>query len=164
MRYRSGNDKRVNFDKAKSIADIQNNRCMYCGRVLKITPENRSDRGIDNWNVEHFVPKAVLKWVADYLNEEEFDDLCKMINSDDNLGIACCVCNTYKNETISEESEIDKMFTSQEKKDGYKDIFKRSEVFRETYETLKEELLEKQHGRCAGCGIKISDIEQCNIR
>lgn len=129
------------------IAHKSNYKCVICGLPVNIAGQRHID-----WNIEHYIPKAVAKWSdapSSYM-------LRKLISLYDNMYIAHPDCNAHKGITYTKEGIDDLPIGTQDKKYLhmlYDNVEKYAGGFRTTVATLRE----RQNNQCKRCGKPLGD-------
>lgn len=125
-------DKEMLFAKTNGI-------CIICGKAV--------DRHA--WSVEHYIPRAIYKWVPDRY-------LVSQIESDDNLFMTHYRCNTQKDSKLPTLYDISTLHTNDAIKGQLYDLYDRVKYGIRQYKTLKSAILKNQKGECAMCKKKVS--------
>lgn len=115
--------------------------CVICGKPIS---KNESE-----WSVEHFVPRAVYKWVHD-------SETKSIIEGNDNIFIVHASCNYSKDSALPTNQLIKSMHADKKTKDDMRSLYRNVEGSVDEYRAIKQSVLAKQNSRCAGCGKIIS--------
>ena len=114
-----------------------NGICIVCGRPLS--------RDESKWTVDHFIPRAVYKWVPDKNTK-------RLIESGKNLFIVHPRCNFRKGSDLPTNDSIREMYASVSIKEGMHTIYKKAETSVAAYRSMKQSTLASQGRKCAVCG------------
>lgn len=116
-------------------------RCAICGK-----PVSRNER---QWSVEHFLPRAIYKWVPG----KRIHDL---IESSDNIFIVHRECNVDKGSDLPTKQMIENFGADAKTKRRMQRLRQEAQADIDAYRAMKQSVLERQGRRCAGCGRPIS--------
>ena len=131
----------VSITKQREAYARTNGKCIICGKTIS---KNEAD-----WSVEHFVPRAIYKWVHDKNAE-------KIIESGDNIFIVHPRCNFKKDSSIPTNQLIKSMHADKKTKDEMRDLYKNLEDSVGSYRAIKQSTLSGQDNKCALCGKKLT--------
>ncbi|MBR0410473.1 MAG: hypothetical protein IJI25_05660 [Eubacterium sp.] len=115
--------------------------CIICGKKLSAS-ESR-------WSVDHFIPRAIYKWVPDKKTKE-------LIESVDNIFVVHPQCNFSKDSALPTNQAIKNMHAEKKVKDTMRDLYKEAEDSIVAYRAMKQSTLDGQKKRCAICGKQLS--------
>ena len=113
-------------------------RCAICGKPIT-----------KGCTIDHVIPQAIYKWHEQYLNRPEFVALRKRITSPRNTVRTHRNCNERKEESIV---RINGLHVSRAKRTKLHQTYTAVEPYIEAFLKKKDELREKQQGRCFICG------------
>ena len=113
-------------------------RCAICGKPIT-----------KGCTIDHVIPQAIYKWHEQYLNRPEFVALRKRITSPRNTVRTHRNCNERKEESIV---RINGLHISRTKRAKLHQTYSAVEPYIEAFLKKKDELREKQQGRCFICG------------
>ena len=139
MRYKS--KPHVSINKQREAYARTNGICVICGKPLS--------KDESKWSVDHFIPRAVYKWVQD-------DQTKNLIESSDNIFVVHPYCNYDKDSTLPTNQSINEMHAEKEVKDGMRELYKHTEESVRNYRAIKQSTLDAQDRKCALCGKRLS--------
>ena len=122
----------------KETTQTEPPKCAICGRPIT-----------KGCTIDHVIPQAIYKWHEQYLNRPEFIALRKRITSPRNTVRTHRNCNERKEESIV---RINGLHVSRTKRAKLHQTYTAVEPYIEAFLKKKDELREKQHGRCLICG------------
>ena len=125
---------RASYERTKGI-------CVICGKPLS--------RYESKWTVDHFIPRAVYKWVPD-------KKIKRITMNRDNLLIVHGRCNLNKGSVLPTNRMIDEMYAEEDVKESLRRLYKKAEENIIRYRAIKQSTLDSQDKRCAACGRRIS--------
>ena len=132
--------------------------CLYCGDPIS----RFSVRGI-NYTVEHIIPYAVYKWCFHRLPEDEGQYLWEIINSVDNLAVACYTCNVDRNVDTLCPEDLQKLHLSDGLKMKYISVLDKCNKYTNMYKEMQKEVYERQKCPCIMCSSNI-DLKYTTLR
>lgn len=129
------------------IAHKSNCKCVICGLPVNIAGQRHID-----WNIEHYIPKAVAKWSDDLSSYM----LRKLIGSYDNMFIAHPSCNAHKGIMYTEEG-IDDLPISTEDKEYLHTLYDAIEKYTGSFKVMVSHIRAAQNNKCKRCGKPLGD-------
>ena len=134
---------RANISKTtqKKAFDRTGGICIVCGRPLS--------RNQAKWSVDHFIPRAVYKWVPGR-------KIQKTIESADNLYIVHPHCNFRKGSALPTNQLISSLHAEEDVKENMRALYKKVEDKVIQYRAIKQSTLDSQHKKCGNCGRRLS--------
>ena len=132
---------RVSITKQRKAYARTKGVCVICGKPL---PENERQ-----WSVDHFIPRAVYKWVRDSQTKA-------LIESGENIFIVHAHCNFDKDSALPTNRAIKDMHADREVKDDMRKLYKAAEGSIASYRAMKQSTLDAQGKKCAACGKRLS--------
>lgn len=139
----------------KRIANKSHSMCAICGLPVNIRGRRKYD-----WNIDHIVPRCVLKWPCTFSRDEHIQANRRLIDelsSRDNMVITHPACNENKGCVIPTEDYINTLHINRYAK---KEALSVLHVLRDaiyTHRTTLSKMLMKQHGCCYVCKKALSD-------
>ena len=115
--------------------------CIVCGRPLSRHPEK--------WSVDHFIPRAIYKWVPG-------KKITRILESDDNLFIVHPHCNFRKGSALPTNQLISSLHAEENVKESMRKLYKTVEPKVIQYRAIKQSTLDSQHRRCGNCGRSLA--------
>lgn len=127
-----------------------NGNCAICGKPVNVYGFRCMD-----WNIDHVIPKAVVKWALD---ESYYTIVAakSLLSCDTNLVVTHPTCNEGKG-CACNESIILSLHINDEEKQKLLSLRESLSSVIESYERTKKTLLEKQNYKCSNCGCDIGD-------
>ena len=114
--------------------------CVICGRPIS--------RNESKWTVDHFIPRAVYKWVPD-------NKIKRITMSFHNLLIIHPHCNYNKGSVLPTNQMIDDLHAEEDVKQSLRTLYKKAESNIIRYRAIKQSTLDSQGRRCAVCGRRL---------
>lgn len=111
--------------------------CVICGRKLREEEKY--------WSVDHFIPRAVYKWIPDVKTRE-------LIESGKNIFIVHHQCNLDKDSALPTRQSINDMHADENIKNDIRELFRATEQSVIAYRSIKQSILDNQNKKCAICG------------
>ena len=133
-RYVSITKQRQAYNKTKGI-------CIICGK--KISKDEK------RWSVDHFIPRAVYKWVPD-------EEIKKRLEGEENVFIVHEGCNFDKDSLIFTAPDIKKLQVDRSVREEIYRLYKDSEECIRDYRAMKQSTLDLQKKKCAACDKELS--------
>ena len=130
----------VSMAKKRDAYAKVNGICVICGKKLS---DNENE-----WSVDHFIPRAVYKWVPNKETES-------LIESGDNLFVVHPQCNYSKDSALPTNERIKTMHAERAVKAEVKELYRVSEQSLVKYNAIKQSTWDNQDRKCALCGKKI---------
>lgn len=148
--------KKIKFSKKEEVNKNNNSCCYLCGEKINIYKDDPT-----NWNIDHLLPIALLKWLPE---SKELGKLEEDIHSDKNLAIVHKRCNVIRDMKIITPDEFDKnKHSSNILKDNYREIYEKNKSLIKAFINLVKDVLQKQGNVCYGCGKPLS-LKKATIR
>ena len=123
------------------IANKSNCKCVICGLPVNLAGQRHID-----WNIEHYIPKAVAKWS----DTSSSYALRELISRDANMFIAHPDCNRLKGIMYTEEG-IDKLPVEEEHKERLHVLYDAVEEYAHSFKDTVSSILKKQNNCCKLC-------------
>lgn len=115
--------------------------CIICHKKISRHPEK--------WSVEHFIPRAIYKWVPSR-------NLKIILESSENLFIVHFHCNLKKDSALPSIKQITQLGVEDEIKDQIFRIYNFVEKEIMDYRAIKQQILTAQQEKCAFCDKPIN--------
>ena len=144
----SYNNSHVSITKQREAYARTKGICVICG--MPISKDERK------WSIDHFIPRAVYKWVRD-------DQAKELIESGDNIFIVHTHCNYDKDSTLPSNQVIKDMHADKAVKNTMRDLYKEAEESVVSYRAMKQSTLDAQDKKCAICG-KTLTLNEATMR
>lgn len=114
--------------------------CIICGKKLSADESK--------WSVDHFIPRAIYKWVPK-------GGMKELIESGQNIFVVHPQCNFSKDSTLPTNQNINSMHMNSAVKEEIKELYHAAENNVNEYRAIKQSTLDMQDRKCAICGKKL---------
>lgn len=118
--------------------------CIICGRSIS--------RNVSRWTVEHYIPRAVYKWVPTY-------KALKTIENFDNLFIVHSWCNVKKNADLPTVQSIRDLEVNEAIKNRVLELYQQIDEEIAKYRQIKQKVLSDQDFHCLFCRRQIGLLD-----
>lgn len=115
--------------------------CCYCGKTFLFR----------NRTVEHFLPKALVKWNVSEDNTVN-GELLAAVRSVKNMGFCCDDCNENKGCYIPTPEEFAVICKYEDKIPIYRELYEKCKTFIEGFNKMVADTAESQGNKCNLCG------------
>ncbi len=139
----------VSITKQRIAYKKTNGICVICGKRLS-ADEN-------TWSVDHFIPRAIYKWIKD---DEEARSI---IESEKNIFVVHSYCNFAKDSSLPTNRNIDSMHAPESVKNSVRELYRRTEESVNKYRAIKQSTIDSQGRKCAMCGKKL-ELNDATLR
>lgn len=131
-------------DGKQRLYDKTGGMCIICHKKISQHPEK--------WSVEHFIPRAIYKWVASR-------HLKGILESFENLFIVHYYCNLKKDSALPSIKQILKLAVNDDVKDQIFRLYNVVEADISKYQVIKQQVWSSQQGKCALCQTPMSMLK-----
>ena len=118
--------------------------CAICGKEIT-----------NSYNTDHVFPRALYKWLGNDLPGSQYHQLRRLVESADNRMYTHSGCNSRKGDDIL---DLDKLFLGKDERRRLPILQEKLENAISVYASRKQDILNRQGGRCRGCGAKLSAV------
>lgn len=123
--------------------------CAICGRMIDLSGQRHID-----WNIDHFVPKAVAKWSLG-IDTYDLNYLRELLSDDVNLLVTHPSCNESKGMSY-DINDIDNLYISNESKADLRSFVKDVNTYLDEYNRAVVQIKTRYKNRCVDCKKEIT--------
>lgn len=123
--------------------------CAICGRGVNI----RGTRHVD-WNIDHFIPKAVAKWSLG-ISDQDLRCLRDLLSDDSNMFVVHPWCNEEKGMRFSSE-DVSKLHLDKMSEALLYSLLNDVSRYLNEYNQTMTQIRECHGNKCANCGCEIT--------
>lgn len=117
--------------------------CALCGKEIRGT-----------YSKNHCYPRAIHKWLADSLDEDEASELKSLISGQDNIIYTHTGCSSKKEDF---EVNVDTLCLPWYKKERVRETRVKIRPYAKQYHEMKARIYESQAHKCLQCGCRLTE-------